>query len=63
VVSRGRRKGFCTLPKVSKACGFCSISKNDGRRGTLEEDLQTCILRGRRSTKDMFIRDVRGSGR
>ena len=31
VVSRGRRKGLCTLSKVSKTCGFCSISKNDGR--------------------------------
>ena len=40
VVSRGRRKGLCTLPKVSKTWGFCSISKNDGRRGTVEEDLQ-----------------------
>ena len=34
VVLRGRQKGFCTLPKVSKMRGFCSISKNDGRRGT-----------------------------
>ena len=34
-VSRGRRKGFWTLSKVSKKMwGFCSISKNDGRRGT-----------------------------
>jgi hypothetical protein len=40
VVSRGRRKGLCTVSKVSKKWGFCSISKNDGRRGTLEEDLQ-----------------------
>ena len=24
VVSRGRRKGLCTLSKVSKTCGFCS---------------------------------------
>ena len=23
VVLRGRHKGFCTLPKVSKTCGFC----------------------------------------
>ena len=36
VVSRGRRKGLCTLSKVSKTWGFCSISKNDGRRGTFE---------------------------
>ena len=40
VVSRGRRKGLCTLSKVSKTTGFCSISKNDGRCGTFEEDLQ-----------------------
>ena len=59
VVSRGRRMGLCTLSKVSKTWGFCSISKNDGRRGTFEEDLQRCIFRGRRSTRDMFIRAVR----
>ena len=41
---------------------FCSISKNDGRRGTFEEDLERCIFRGRRSTRDMFIRAVRRSG-
>ena len=63
VVSRGRRKGLCTVSKVSKTWGFCSISKNDGRRGTFEEDLERCIFRGRRSTRDMFIRDVRRSGR
>ena len=39
-------------------CGFCSMSKKDGRRGTFEEDLQRCIFRGRRSTRDMFIRAV-----
>ena len=33
----------CTLSKVSKTWGFCSISKNDGRRGTFEEDLARCI--------------------
>ena len=32
VLSRGRRKGLCTWPKVSKTWGFCGISKNDGRR-------------------------------
>ena len=47
VVSRGRRKGLRTLSKVSKTAWFCSISKNDGRR----------------STRDMFIRAVRRSGR
>ena len=39
------------------------MSKNDGRCGTFEEDLQRCISRGRRSAKDMFIRAVRRSGR
>ena len=63
VLSRGRRKGLCTLAKVSKTWGFCSISKSAGRRGTFEEDLQRCISRGRRSTRDMFTRDVRRSGR
>ena len=48
---------------VSKTWGFSSISKNDGRRGTFEKDLERCIFRGRRSTRDMFIRDVRRSGR
>ena len=51
------------LSKVSKTWGFCSISRNDGRRWTFEEDLQRCMSRGRRSTKDMFMRDVRRSGR
>ena len=59
VVSRGRRKGFCTWSKVSETWGFCGISKNDGRCGAFEEDLERCILRGRRSTRHMFIRDVR----
>ena len=39
------------------------MSKRDGGRGTFEEDLQRRISRGRRSTRDMFIRDVRRSGR
>ena len=42
---------------------ICSISKNDGRRGTFEEDLQRCIFRGSRSIRDMFIRAARRSGR
>ena len=63
VVSRGRRKGLCTLSKASKTWGFCSISKNDGRCGTFEEDLPRWIFCGRRSTRDMFTRDARRSGR
>ena len=63
VLSRGRRTGLCTLSKVSKTWQFCSISKSDGRRGTFQGDLQRCIFRGRRHTRDMFIRAVRRSGR
>ena len=63
VVSRGRRKGLWTLWKVGKTWGFCSISKNDGRCGTFEEDLSRWIFRGRRSARDMFSRDARRSGR
>ena len=56
-------QGIVHRVKGSKTWGFCSISENDGRRGTFEEDLQRCISPGRRSTRDMFIRDVRRSGR
>ena len=42
VVSRGRRKGLCTVSKVRKMCGFCRVSKNNGRPGTFEEDLERC---------------------
>ena len=66
VVSRGKHKGLRTVLKASKTwgfCEFCGMSKNDGRRGTFEEDLQRCIFRGRRSTRDMFIRAARRSRR
>ena len=63
VVLPGRRKGFCTLPKVNKTWGSREISKSVGRRGTFEEELQRCIVGGRRSTRDMFIRAFRRSGR
>ena len=36
VVLCGRRKGFCTRPKVSKTWWFCSNFKNVGRGGTFE---------------------------
>ena len=49
VVLRGRREGSCTLPKVS------NFQKQ-------WEDLERCMSRGGRSTRDMFIRDVRRSG-
>ena len=63
LVSRGRRKALCPFSKVSKTWGFCSMAKNDGRRGTFEEDLKRCIFRDRRSTRDIFIGAVRRSGR
>ena len=47
----------------AKREGFVAVPKNDGRRGTFEEDLQRWIFRGRRSTRDVFIRAVRRSGR
>ena len=49
--------------KGSKTWGFCSSFKNISRRWTLEEDLPRCMSRGMRNTRDMFIRDVRRSGR
>ena len=39
------------------------IFKNHGRRVTVEEILQRCMPRGRRSPRDIFIRDGRSSGR
>ena len=58
----GGCKGFCTLPKVSKTRGFYSSFKNVGRPGKFAKAPQRCMSRGRRSTRDMFIRDVWGSG-
>ena len=59
----GQAQGIVHLVTASKKWGFSSISKNDGRRGTCEEDLERSILRGRGNTRDMLIRDVRRSGR
>ena len=56
-------QGILHLVTLNKTWGYCRISKNDGRRGAFKEDLQRCIFRGRRSTRDMFIRAVRRSGR
>ena len=56
----GPREGFCTLPKVRKQ--FCSISKNDGKHGTFEEDLERCISRGKRSTKTCSSEMLGGYG-
>ena len=45
-----KREGFVAVPKTMAGMTF-------------EEDLQRCILLGRRSTRDMFVRDVRRPGR
>ena len=47
--------------KWAKREGFVVFSKTMAGVGHFEEDLQRCIFRGRRSTRDMFIRDVRMS--
>ena len=51
----------CALVKSEQ--NVSSSFKNDGRRGTFEEDLARYVFRHRRSTRDMFIRDVGRSGR
>ena len=58
-------QGDCApCQKWAKRDGFVAVSKNVGRRGPFEEDLRRCMSRGRRSTtRDMFIGDVRRSGR
>ena len=56
-------RDYAPCQKWAKGEGFEAGPKNDGRRGTYAEDLQRYIFRGRRSTRDMFIRDVRRSGR
>ena len=46
-------------PAPCQKWGKCGCRKTDGMRGAFEEALRRCILRGRRSTRDTFIRDVR----
>ena len=48
---RAKREGFVD---------FRNISKNDGRRGTFEEDLQRCIFRGKRRTKKTSSSELLG---
>jgi len=47
---------------VSKNVKVVKHFQNDGKRGTFEEDLERCIFRGRRNTRDMFIRMLGGQG-
>ena len=56
-------QGIVHLVKNEQNVRVLSLTKNDGRRGACEEDLQRCIFHGRRSTRDMFIRAVRRSRR
>ena len=66
VVLRGRRKVCAPCQKRAKREGFVAFPKamaGVGHLKSFEEDLQRCIFRGRCSTRDMFIRDVRRSGR
>ena len=53
LLDRFARQAQGIVHLVKSEQNFCSISKNDGRRGTFEEDLQRCIFRGRRSTRDI----------
>ena len=49
----------------AKREGILAVSKTMagvGRRGSFEEDLQRCISRGRRNTRDISIKDVGRSG-
>ena len=55
-------QGIVDHVKSQQDVRFCGMSKNSGRRGTFEEHLQRCIFPGS-STRDMFIRAVRRSGR
>ena len=55
VLLHGRRKGLCTLSKVSKTCGFCSSLKTMAGVGHLKR-IQRCISRGSRIT------NIRSSG-
>ena len=38
LVSRGRHKGLCTLSKVSKTCGYCSIFNYNHHYATLHSN-------------------------
>ena len=56
-------QGILHLPKSEQNAKVLQQFKNVSRRGTCEQDLQRCISRGKRNTRDMFTRDVRRSGR
>jgi len=55
-------QGMVHLVQNQITWDFVAKSKNDGKRGTFEEDPQRCISHGRRSARDILIRDVWRSG-
>ena len=65
LVSRGRRKGLCTLSRVSKTRGFCSISKTMAGVGHLKRVCKDAfsVAGAVQEACGMFIRAVRRSGR
>ena len=65
LVSRGRRKGLCTLSKVSEredSVAFPQTMAGVGHLKRICKDAYRVAGAVHRSTKDMFIRDVRRSG-
>ena len=52
-----------TFPSQNVKSTTCSDHFWRFRCGCIEEDLERCISRGRRNTRDVFIRDARRSGR
>ena len=60
----GKRKGFSILPKVRKNVKvFVAFPKMMAGVGHLKRICKDAFFRGRRRTRNMFIRDVRRSGR
>ena len=57
-----RWEGEIQTPTIGRTLRSDALGKNVGRRGTFEEDLQRCMSRGRRSTRDIFIRALGGQG-
>jgi hypothetical protein len=59
--SAWQMKELLILLQMSETRGFCNNFQNNGKDEIFKEDLQRSIFRDRRSTKDMFIRDIRRS--
>ena len=66
VVLRGRRKGFCTVPRVSKTLrreSFVACPKTTAGVGRLKGIWTDEFRVAGGNTRDMFIRDVWKPGR